>query len=71
MEVGHKVPAPILAAQAGVIHRVAGRLQELLEANPTAQVSLDTRLNEGMETAYLDALGLSTDVPDQLPEDWR
>ena len=71
MEVGHNVPAPILAAQVGIIARQATRLQQLLRENPTARVSIDPRFNEGMEQAYLDVLGISTDVPDELPKDWR
>lgn len=64
MEANHKIPALILAQQAGIIHRVAGQLQQKLEENPATQVRIDPRLNQGMETAYLDALGISTDVPD-------
>lgn len=70
VEASHGIPAPILASQVGIIHRVSGRLQQLLEADPTARVAINPRLNEGMERAYLEALGLSTDVPDHLPEEW-
>lgn len=64
MEVSHEIPAPILASQARVIHDVAGQLAQRLEANPHAKVTADTRFNAGMEEAYRDVFGPSTDVPD-------
>ena len=68
LEAQHDVPAPVLAQQAEIIARVATELSERLRADPTVKVRIDTRLVPGMETAFLDALGISTDVPDYPPE---
>jgi hypothetical protein len=64
MEVGHGVPALVLAAQVKIIARVATKLAEMLDSHPDAEVTIDPRLNEGMETAWRDILAPGTDVPD-------
>lgn len=69
LEAEHEIPAPILARQAEIVSEVATELAAHLRANPATKVRINPRLVPGMETAFLDALGISTDVPDYPPEE--
>lgn len=69
MSASHGVPALVLASQVKIIERIAKDLGQMLNEHPDAEVTIDTRLNEGMETAYREVFGTPTDVPDYPPED--
>lgn len=70
MIAGEKLHALLLKNQAEIVARVAIKLIEVLEQNPDLIVTVDPQLRPGMAQAYLDALGISTSVPDELPKDW-
>lgn len=64
MKAGQKLPGVLIGHQATIVARVATELAQAIEEHPDAEVTIDPRLNEGMEKAFLDAFGMGTDVPD-------
>lgn len=64
MSASHGMPALVLATHARIARDAADTVHRLCQEHPDAEVTIDTRLNEGMETAYRDVFGTSTDVPD-------
>lgn len=64
MKAGQKMPGPIVGHQARLVQETAEKLAEAIALHPDAEVTIDPRLNEGMEKAFLDAFGMGTDVPD-------
>lgn len=64
MQANHQLPALIVGNQARIVSEVAAQLSELCEQHPDAKITIDVRMNEGIETAWRDILGPSTDVPD-------
>lgn len=64
MKAGQQMPGVLIGHQASIVARIATELQMMCEEHPDAEVTIDPRLNEGMEKAFLDAFGMGTDVPD-------
>lgn len=64
MKAGQRLPGILVGHQASIVARLATELETMCNAHPDAEVTIDPRLNEGMEKAFLDAFGMGTDVPD-------
>lgn len=64
MKAGQRLPGLLVGHQASIVARIATELEAMCSAHPDAEVTIDPRLNEGMEKAFLDAFGMGTDVPD-------
>lgn len=64
MKAGQKMPGVLIGHQARLVAEAAARLVDALDKHPDAEVTIDPRLNEGMEKAFYDAFGIGTDVPD-------